>query len=56
MAISFDDIENAFLFVSMGQQYMHNAYLCKDTGQVFYTFAMGDSDYFQKISTIRINI
>jgi hypothetical protein len=44
MAISFDDIENAFLFVSMGQQYMHNADLCKDTGQIFYTSEMGDSD------------
>jgi hypothetical protein len=56
MAISFDDIENAFLFVSMGQQYMHNAYLCKDIGQIFYTSATNDSDYFQKISTIRISI
>jgi hypothetical protein len=44
MAISFDDIENAFLFVSMDQQYMHHAYLCKDTGQTFYVSEMGDSD------------
>ena len=44
MAISFDDIENAFLFVSMDQQGMHNAYLCKETGQLFYTSEMGDSD------------
>ena len=44
MAISFDDIENAFLFVSMDQKYMHNAYLCKETGQIFYTSEMGDSD------------
>ena len=44
MAISFDDIENAFRFVSMDQKYMHNAYLCKETGQIFYTSEMGDSD------------
>jgi hypothetical protein len=44
MAILFDDIENAFFFVSMDQQGMHNAYLCKETGQIFYTSEMGDSD------------
>ena len=44
MNISFDDIENAFLFVSMDQPFMHNAYLCKETGEIFYTSEMGDSD------------
>ena len=44
MAISFDDIENAFIFVSMDQMFMHNAYLCKETGEIFYTSEMGDSD------------
>ena len=44
MAISFDDFENAFFFVSMDQKYMHNAYICKETGQIFYTSEMGDSD------------
>jgi len=44
MAISFDEIENAFFFVSMDQQGMHNASLCKETGQIFYTSGMGDSD------------
>jgi hypothetical protein len=44
MTISFDDIENAFFFVSMDQQGMHNAYLCKETGQIFYTSEIGDSD------------
>jgi len=44
MTISFDDIENAFFFVSMDQQGMHNAYLCKETGKIFYTSEMGDSD------------
>jgi hypothetical protein len=44
MTISFDDIENAFFFVSMDQQGMHSAYLCKETGQIFYTSEIGDSD------------
>ena len=44
MTISFDDIEKAFLFVSMDQASMNNAYLCKETGQFFYTSDMGDSD------------
>lgn len=44
MAISFGDIENAFLFVSMDQKYMNNAYLCKESGQIFYTSELGDSD------------
>ena len=44
MAASFDDFENAFLFVSMDQKYMHSAYLCKETGQFFYASEMGDSD------------
>ncbi|MBN1795387.1 MAG: hypothetical protein JW804_01825 [Sedimentisphaerales bacterium] len=44
MAIRYDEIENAFFFVNMGQQYMHNAYLCKETGRIFYTSEMGDSD------------
>ena len=44
MAISFDDIENAFFFVSMDQKYMHDAYLCKETGQIFYTSELVDSD------------
>jgi hypothetical protein len=44
MAITYDEIENAFIFVSMDRQYMHNAYLCKETGRIFYTSEMGDSD------------
>lgn len=44
MAIPFNVIEDAFLFVSMARPYEHNAYLCKQTGQVFYTSEMGDSD------------
>ncbi len=44
MAISFEVIVDAFMFVSMEQQYIHNAYLCKETGQTFYTSEIGDSD------------
>lgn len=44
MSVSYDAIENAFLFVCMGQECLHNAYLCKKTGEIFYTSAMGDSD------------
>lgn len=44
MAISMDDLENAFLFVSMDQKFMHNAFLCRETGQTFYTSELGDSD------------
>ena len=28
----------------MDQKYMHNAILCKESGQIFYTSEMGDSD------------
>ncbi len=44
MAISFHDIEDAFFFVSSEQECMHNAYLCKETGEIFYTSEMGDSN------------
>ena len=44
MAISFSNIDEAFFFVSMAQISMNNAYLCKETGEIFYTSAMGDSD------------
>jgi len=44
MAISFDDIENAFLFVNSDQKYMNKAFLCKETGQIFYISEMVDSD------------
>ena len=44
MAISFSDIEDAFFFVSSDHRFMRNAFLCKETGQIFYTSEMGDSD------------
>lgn len=36
MSISFDVIVDAFMFVSMEQQYVHSAYLRKETGQTFF--------------------
>lgn len=44
MAIEFSDIELAFDFVSSDQMFMHSAYLCLKTGEIFYTSEMGDSD------------
>ena len=44
MPIKFSDIEDAFFFVSMGEMYMNNAFLCKRTGQIFYISDAGDSD------------
>lgn len=44
MPIKFYDIELAFDFVSSDQMYMHSAYLCLKTGNIFYTSEMGDSD------------
>ena len=45
MNVSFDDIENAFYFVSSDQKFMNNAILCKETGRIFYVSAiMGSED------------
>ena len=44
MPIKLNDIELAFEFVSSDQMYMHSAYLCLKTGDIFYTSEMGDSD------------
>ena len=44
MAIKLDEIEDAFMFVSMDQQFMHTAYLCTETGQTFFTSDLGDID------------
>lgn len=44
MIFSFDDIEHAFLFVSMSSDEMNDAYLCRETGQIFYDSEMVDSD------------
>jgi len=44
MKIDFDDIKNAFDFVSMAPMYGNQGILCKDTGEFFYISEMGDSD------------
>jgi hypothetical protein len=44
MPIKYADIEDAFSFISMGEMFMYGTYLCRDTGQIFYTTEMGDSD------------
>lgn len=44
MVIPFDEIENAFFFVSVGQISMCRAFLCKETGEIFYTSDMGGLD------------
>ena len=44
MTISFDDIENAFFFVSSASQFSNSAILCKETGEIFHISEMGDSD------------
>ena len=44
MKIQFDDIGNAFHFVSMGPMYENQAILCKKSGEIFYISEMGDSD------------
>ena len=44
MPIKFNDIFEAFSFVSMGEMYMNSATLCMETGQIFYISDFGDSD------------
>jgi hypothetical protein len=42
--MKYDDIENAYYFVSMSPQYEHSVVLCKETGEMYYISEMGDSD------------
>jgi hemerythrin-like domain-containing protein len=44
MKIKFDDIENAFLYVSMTPMFGNQAILSKETGEIFYISETGDSD------------
>jgi len=44
MKIRFGDIEDAFLYVSMGPMFGNQAMLSKETGEIFYISEMGDSD------------
>ena len=44
MKIPFDDIERAFLFVTMQPEFGNQALLSKITGKMFYISEFGDSD------------
>lgn len=44
MKISYEDIESAFLFVSMQPMYGNQALLSTKTGEIFYISDYGDSD------------
>lgn len=44
MAVSFSDIEDAFLYVNAGPMYQNSAILDRDSGEIFYTSELGDSD------------
>ncbi len=43
MAINFSEIEDAFMFVSMGQPYEYMAYLSKESGKIYYHSEFGDN-------------
>ena len=42
--VTFSEIEDAFLFVSSAPPFEHDAYLNKETDEIYYASAMGDSD------------
>jgi hypothetical protein len=42
MQVKFAEIEQAYEFVSFGAPYDHQAYLCKESGQIFYASESGD--------------
>ncbi len=42
--MKFDDIENAFMFVSMAPKYANSAILSRETGEIFYVSEYGESD------------
>lgn len=42
--ITFDEIMEAFLFVSSEEYGMHSAILCKDTGKIYYHSELGGFD------------
>ena len=44
MKLPYDDIENAYLFVSMHPMFGNQALLSKKTGEIFYISEFGDSD------------
>ena len=44
MMVNFGEIESAYQFVSSGMRYEHQGYLCRETGAIFYTSEIGESD------------
>lgn len=42
MAVKFEDLKDAFEFVSFGEMYTHEAYLCRETGKIYYHSEFGD--------------
>jgi len=42
--LRFNDIKDAFFFVSSASYGMHSAFLCKEKGQIYYHSEMGDLD------------
>ncbi|NIA28891.1 MAG: hypothetical protein GWP06_03125 [Actinobacteria bacterium] len=44
--INFSDLEDAFLFVSSDQPFMHSAVINKKTGETFYQSELSDIDEF----------
>lgn len=44
MPVRFSDLLNAFEFVSMGGLDEHQAFLCKETGEIFYKSEVADVD------------
>ena len=44
MAVTIDDLEHAFLFVSSNGQYMNQAFLCKETGKIYFSSELVDCE------------
>ena len=44
MAVEFQDIIDAFDFVSFNQMYMHQAFLNKETGTIYWHSELGDNE------------
>jgi hypothetical protein len=44
MPIKFSDIEMAYEFANFGSPEEHSAYLCKETGEIFYYSEYGEAD------------
>lgn len=44
MKFKLSDIEDAYLFVSMGPEFSNQAILCKETGEIYYASEYGDEN------------